>query len=341
MCSSSHSCKRLAQIRRWRMDNVAKQNLAQALPEPEPPSEPQAANLNAAPKAANSNAAPTPAPYKKSAGDKLFDLGVYGGLGFVANAGISLVADRYATQLEGSKLYKAGQAIESGFARTYATFNKNPTSVAKWAKLSTNIGFLGSGGWLLLAPMKWLEDSKTPIIQNIDARLGSGPQNQAEREAQADALDTGPRQSMSSLFFGRLGSYITTIAFSLPLISDWTPIGKNFTLYLDKNFSSSLKESWKTPTTKIDGKTVPLLINSIGYEIILAGTASVLHYGASKGLAHAGHKVSNAPPQLPKGFLAATRAANAPSPPQAKVEVASHEGTADAAQELYANPKAR
>lgn len=265
------------------MDNLAKQNKAPKTLEPEPPS----SHTHV------SGAMAKPMPYRKSTGDVIFDLGVYGGLGYIANAGISLVADRYGTQLPQAKLYKTGQSLERWFAKRYRSFMQDEENAKEWAHLSTQIGFLGAGGWLLLAPMKWLEDRKIGIIRGIDSALGTGPQNPEGVDAQIEALDTGPRQSVASLFFGRAFSYSATIAAALPFISNWTPVGKNFTLFLNDQLTPHIRESWKTPTVKIDGVIVPKLVQAIAFETILAGTASVLHYGSSKLLSHLGHHISS------------------------------------------------
>lgn len=261
------------------MDNLAKQNAKPMLSEPEPPSE-------------KAGAAPAPA-YKKSKGDILFDVGVYGGIGYIANAAISLVVDRYATHLPTAKLYKYGQATKRWFARGFERVMSNEQAVEKWSELSTSIAVLGFGGWALLFPMKWLEDRKVGIIRGLDSKLGTGPQTPEGVQAQIEAIDTGPRQSAASLVLGRVVSYSATIAAALPFVSDWTPVGKNFSLYLNDKLGGHLKESWKTPTVKIDGVAIPKVINSLAYEIILAGTASVLHYGSSKLFAYAGHNPAN------------------------------------------------
>ncbi len=322
------------------MDNLTKQTVQRPTPEPEPPSAAASANTNTAPKAANSNSAPTLAPYKKSAGDKLFDLGVYGGLGYIANAGISLAVTRYGTHVKSAKLYQLGKKTEQGFASFYKPLIKDAESVDYWAKKSNEIAFLGFGGWALLLPMKWLEDRKSTIIRATDNALGTGPQSEEGIQQQQAALSSGPRQSMASLFGGRVISYAATIAFALPFITRWTKTNERFSLLLDKHLTHRITPEWRTPVNTINGKQVPAIIDSFGSEIILAGTASVLHYGSSKLLAHAGHQVSNAPPQLPKGFLASTLPANTPQPPQAKVEAASHEGMTDTAHErIHALPQ--
>jgi hypothetical protein len=313
------------------MDNLVKQNAALPQPDPEPPSEQAATNVNAAPRAANLNHAPKAAPYKKSAGDKLFDLGVYGGLGYVANAAVSLVVTRYGTHLKGAPLYKLGQKAENGFASLYKPLMKDAESVDYWAKKSNEIAFLGFGGWALLMPMKWLEDRKANIIRATDETLGTGPQTPEGIQQQIQSLDNGPRQSAGSMFWGRVVSYATTIAVALPFISRWTKTGERFSLFLDKNLSANLSTALREPSKMIDGKKVPLIVDSLGSEIILAGTASVLHYVTSKGLAAVGHNLQNPP----KGYPVASIPL-----PQLRISQPQHEERIAADQPLQGHEKA-
>lgn len=228
--------------------------------------------------------------YHKSAGDILFDVGVYGGLGYVANAAISLAVERYAVHLPQTTLHKIGQASEKTFAHLLRGVTK-PESLDYWAKKSNQILFLGSGGWLLLIPMKWLEDHKSQIIRSIDDRLHTGPQTPEGITQQLTALAEAPQQSYGSLVVGRIVSYASTIAFALPFVTKWTRTSDRLALFLEKQIGSQLG-SLQHPAVLVGETQVPAFLNSLGVETILAGTASALHYGASKFAAATGQELS-------------------------------------------------
>jgi hypothetical protein len=233
-----------------------------------------------------------PQPYRKTAGDVLFDLGVYGGLGYIANATISLYLTRQAVHLPHSSVSKIGKQAEQLFETLYSsppfTLAMKPESVSYWAKLSNEIAFLGSGGWAMLFPMKWAEDHKSRIVQDLDHMLGSTPSSHQQRDAQQDALQNGPKQSAASLIFGRITSYATTITVALPAISKWTNISDHLAIATDKHFGHYLT-TLKTPTTMVLGRPIPSIVDVFSKEVILAGTAAGLHYVFSKGAARAEH----------------------------------------------------
>ena len=84
------------------------------------------------------------------------------------------------------------------------------------AKLMTGFTLLGVGGWLLIAPVKWLEDRKASLVTHFDDQYIKSHNVTA---AEVDAIDVRhkeikkePKQSWSSVFLSRATTYPLIIA---------------------------------------------------------------------------------------------------------------------------------
>lgn len=235
--------------------------------------------------------------HRKTFGDYMFDTAVYGGIGYLANAAISLGVTRYAVQMKGTTLSKASKHSEAAFKHLFEFFTKSPEQINKWADLSNNILFLGSGGWLLLVPMKWMEDSKLQVVRQIDSAFGTGPKTQEAYDAQTAYYANQAKQSYGSLVPGRMISYALTISAALPFITETTSVNANLNRFIQKHFGSKLG-SLSEPLMVVNGKTtdIPAFVDSLSKETVLAGTAAALHFIASKSIAWGHHKVTQSLP---------------------------------------------
>lgn len=112
-----------------------------------------------------------------SKGEKLYDWAVYKGLNFWVNLGSSIAITDYFHNHGGRKhlnkwIDNAAQLVEkTGIA-------KGPTAY-KQTKVIVETGTLLSGGWLLLVPMKIMEDNKRPMVHWLNKKLGT-PQKDAD-----------------------------------------------------------------------------------------------------------------------------------------------------------------
>lgn len=161
-----------------------------------------------------------------SFGEKTFDWGVYGGLGWIANAVISVWAtDGILNQPYKNETSTRGKiftwmhtrVFEGGVDKTGAVikplkdvlsenkafsriFSKNPKASAFNMLL---ILTLCTGGTIVAAPIKWLEDCKGGIVKWLDRQYYG--EKLPEHALQAEkAIDNEPKQSWLSVIGGRL-----------------------------------------------------------------------------------------------------------------------------------------
>lgn len=94
------------------------------------------------------------------------------------------------------------EGLEKAFEKTMAMTKK--FSKARWG---VNFGLLFSGGWILLLPIKWLEDAKIPLTQHFDRILGKehpSEEEQQKLDAAYKDIEQEPRQSWASEILARL-----------------------------------------------------------------------------------------------------------------------------------------
>lgn len=129
-----------------------------------------------------------------SKGEKLFNALNYWGIGWIANVAVSVAAT---WALKDSKFFKP--KFES-FALKMA--KGNAANAKKVESTLTNVG-LSSGGFILLAPMKAVEDHKLDIVKNFDGPDGEqNPQVKAAHERIAQE----PKQGWFSLVLSRVSA---------------------------------------------------------------------------------------------------------------------------------------
>ena len=132
-----------------------------------------------------------------TAGEKKFDRMTYTTVGYVINALLSVVAVAAVERTQG------GQRMMENFrhwAERNVTFVKPET-----AKMLATKSFFLSGGFAVLAPMKWLEDAKLSMVKKWNREIYGARANtdtqilESERE-----LSTAPKQSWGSIFSSRV-----------------------------------------------------------------------------------------------------------------------------------------
>lgn len=146
----------------------------------------------------------TPNPKRdKTRGEHLFNWSVYGGIGWVVNAAISLVAlDWMEYTPRGQKMAESGKNLIGGMLKPLGL------SAEKHAKY-TNMGFfittLYSGGTLLVPVMKMFEDHKGWWVRLADHTLhGKAAETDPKLIEAHQEMDDAPKQSWGSMLKARL-----------------------------------------------------------------------------------------------------------------------------------------
>ncbi len=152
------------------------------------------------------NAHNTPSKTPRTAGEKRFDWLTYGGVGYAANVAISIGAmwgvDR--TRWGKDFLYQSSHAL-SGLTGVSA---KTLRPQIRYTALLT-------GGFSVLAPIKWLEDHKIDYVKAYDAQhYAAIPDAQAHLRAAYERLESEPRQSWGSILGSRMLAMVPFYGFT-------------------------------------------------------------------------------------------------------------------------------
>lgn len=244
------------------------------LPDPEPPSTPGALKGSVR--------------HRPSFGERVVDITNFGGLGYIANGAISLYLLRKTNHLTNTRLSQVGHWTRNKFNHLFESVGASSTKANKLSELWSDILILGSGGWLMLLPMRWIEERRFAFARKIDEALGTGPKAPEAIHAQKQALESGPKQDYPSLITGRVLSYSATIALALPFITKVTPVNAVFSKFLNQHIGPHLG-TLKHPL--VEGSNIPKFVDGLSKEIILAGTAAGLHYVSSKSFADIAYKL--------------------------------------------------
>ncbi len=226
---------------------------------------------------------------KKSFGEIAFDGAVYGGIGYLANAALSVAVTHQVIHLPNSWLGRQGQTTHAMFEEVMKTVTDHPETIKRWTDRANDILFLSSGGWLLLIPMKWVEDNKLHLVQKIDHAFGTGPKTPQAQEQQSQRLENGAKQSYLSLYAGRAITYPLIVGAAIPVMTILKG-NEHLNAILEKHASGFFNQF----------SHAEKVIDLTSQEIILAGTAAALLYGSSKAVAHLQHALKGshaAPPQ--------------------------------------------
>lgn len=207
-------------------------------------------------------------------GEKMFDVAVYGGLGYLANAALSVAVTFVAMEKPGSFLNKGMKAAQPQLETLMKQFTSDPAKITRWADFSNRTIFLSSGGYILLLPMKWLEDNKKSLTLSIDHLFGTGPQTPEAKKEFDEHFENQPKQSYTSLIGGRLLAHPMIVMAAAPIMVKMKGSEK-LSEFLEKNWGKTFEQFEK-----------PKVIRDLtSEEIILSGTAAAIGYVCSKGLA--------------------------------------------------------
>ena len=114
-----------------------------------------------------------PAPQQMSKGEKWFNWGIYKGLNYWVNLGMSLVITDLFVHRPGKKFWDGSKKLEK-WAETLEKTSFIPLGKNRHtnAKNSLETFMLLSGGNILLVPMKLLEDRKRQIVHWLNDKMG-------------------------------------------------------------------------------------------------------------------------------------------------------------------------
>jgi|GEM_PF-3066855 len=225
----------------------------------------------------------------KTWGEYLFDSSVYLGLGYAANAAISVALTHQAQNIPNSWLRKSMESAEGYWRKGIGTLTNDQKQIDYWAPYMNRMLYLSSGGYILLLPTKWLEDNKKAIVEKMDGIFNTGPKTPEQQQAFDEYYDNQPKQSYTSLFAGRLIAHPIIVMAAVPIMLKLHGTDKVGGV-LEKFFGESIKNH-------PHGDKLKQLWSE---EIILSGTAAVLTYIFSKSAAALMHKPKEAtlPPDL-------------------------------------------
>lgn len=131
-----------------------------------------------------------------SAGERKFDRLTYRDIGYGVNVLASIGAVWWAERTT------QGQKALEGLGKLFA---KIPSLTPERAKFFANKSFFLTGGFLVLLPMKWLEDAKSDLVKKWNRDIyGSAVDTDPELIRSQREVDTAPKQSWLSIFGSRI-----------------------------------------------------------------------------------------------------------------------------------------
>lgn len=138
----------------------------------------------------------------KTRGEHLFNWSVYGGIGWVVNAAISLVAlDWMEYSPRGQKVAEGGKNIIGGLLKPLGLSEAKHT---KYKNMGFFITTLYSGGTLLVPVMKMFEDHKGWWVRLADRTLhGKAAETDPKLIEAHQEMDDAPKQSWGSMLKAR------------------------------------------------------------------------------------------------------------------------------------------
>lgn len=131
-----------------------------------------------------------------SAGERKFDRLTYRDIGYGVNVLSSIGAVWWAERTT------QGQKALEGLGKLFA---KIPSLTPERAKFFANKSFFLTGGFLVLLPMKWLEDAKSDLVKKWNREIyGSAVDSDPELIRSQNEVDNAPKQSWLSIFGSRI-----------------------------------------------------------------------------------------------------------------------------------------
>lgn len=147
-----------------------------------------------------------------SKGEKIYNWTVYSGLNYWTNLGISLVIADYFTNLGGRKWLD--RTIETTAKGLEKSGMFNPKQAHHHSKVALETLVLTSGGWILLAPLKVMEDHKRDIVHWTNDKLGvdqRAPDGHKETPDEIYIEKEQPHQSWVNVLKRRLIASVAVI----------------------------------------------------------------------------------------------------------------------------------
>jgi hypothetical protein len=161
-------------------------------------------------------------------GEKKFDLLTYTGINYGLNVALSLGA-----------VYWANRTHTGVAARNWwkSQWEKIPGISENFAKVWSNRSFFLTGGFAVLLPVKWLEDSKTELVKKFNREIYGEKANtdaaiiQSERE-----VEGASKQTWASVISSRMLSLAPFYVFTGFLWEHNSPLARmtNKAFYVDK-----------------------------------------------------------------------------------------------------------
>lgn len=155
-----------------------------------------------------------------SPGKALFDVSTYGGINYLVNGAISVALAYYAREKVGSLLNRGFEGTTRFVEKGLSGF-KDATWAAEKAETVSKFTWLGSGGFIVLLPIKWIEDRKPELVRQADKMFGSYPSSPKDRATYEASIEAEPPQSALSLLGGRIVSLVGVVAIA-SATSKWT-----------------------------------------------------------------------------------------------------------------------
>lgn len=162
----------------------------------------------------------------KTRGEKIFNGLSWALFGWIANAAVSIkLADTLENRFRPAFI-KGGNAIaESPVFKPF--FKNKPEEGASLARSLFSVIALLPGGYIVLFPVKWMEDRKPEIVKTLDKWFGpKNPDENTEKliEARHSYLDAAPKLSWGDMFKGRTLPVLGIVATHFAFASDKTNI---------------------------------------------------------------------------------------------------------------------
>lgn len=158
---------------------------------------------------------------KRTWGNIIYDIPVFGGVAWVGNAVLSATSAHESNY--GKNKYFGWLRVLNDTVFKFLKSNLSKTIlkdspekiVDGYAHGTTLFVTLGMGGNALMAPIKWMEDNRQKNAAKIDKLLGTTPPDQK-------TIANEPKQTWKSVFSGRLLSWVGSFVVFLGLGSERT-----------------------------------------------------------------------------------------------------------------------
>lgn len=187
-------------------------------------------------------------PVQKTKGEKLFDFGLYTGLNYFMNLGLSVViADAFLSGKGGMNRF-----FLNFRSKTNATFGKlmSEKAAKEWSDIAAKTATLPVGGHILMIPIKLLEDRKKRITYWINSKffpeeyerqgIAIKPLSQMSDDELPEVVECPPKVSWYSTFKRRMLSWGAVIATN-SILDRGVRIGdKSFNHFVEDHASNAL-----------------------------------------------------------------------------------------------------